>query len=43
MGKLRSDFEADFEVFANLLRWADGVSLFIAVVMILLLIVWWPN
>ena len=28
--------------YAGLLRWTDGVSLVLAVVMILVLIAWWP-
>jgi hypothetical protein len=42
MGKLPPHFDDDIDFFTGLLSWTDGVSLTLAVLVILLLIAWWP-
>ena len=44
MADIRSDFEADFQRFADLLRWTDGAALLAAnILLILLVLAWWPR
>jgi hypothetical protein len=42
MGKLPPHVESDLAFFTSLLRWTDSVSIGLAVMVILLLLFWWP-
>ena len=44
MADFRADFEADVEVFSDLLSWADNISLLAAeILVVLFLVASWPK
>ena len=44
MASFRSDLEADFRRFSDLLRWADNIAFLAAgILLISLLIAWWTG